>query len=1483
MKLILPFLILLYSVHFLYGQETFSEDPATFVGELATMLQTTKRAEGKETAELLLANYNEGNLINEQMTMMRTTVLLLMGQNYRLFPQIENYVRAVNNSVKGRIPFSKFKTWNEVLQSLLVTADIGKKPTSEFLQFSVSFLNENILLKTLSKSWIADNNDFRIDYNEGNPKITYSSLTLIGRTEGDTLNIYGTSGAYYPLQETWKGNKGKITWEKTELEKDKVYVDFGKYEMQLSESEFSIDTVSLHYNIVFNKPIKGKLVHKLMTNATTKGKKYPEFTSFERIEMDNLVEGLKYYGGFKLSGSDIKGYANNDLKAELHFFDYNNRLLAITKANSYLIKPKHVVSSRAQLTLFLGEDSITHPGASIKYLIKPNAMIISKGKSGIGRAPFIDSYHDLEMNFERMIYDLDDGIMNISMGISSYRKPAYFHSLNFFEKQTYDQYQGVTSYNPIASLRTAANWADTNVVRADAIAKFFHKDLSLEQIEGTLYQLVADGFIDYDAEKSIVTIKEKVDRYVLANGKKIDHDVIRMKSETDTLNGILNKLTKELLVNGVYSVTLNAKHFVHMFPLKGKIKVHENRDMSFDGTVFGGNIDFFGKDYYFNYDRYDLLLNDLDSIVFNIPTGETDEFGMPVMEPLETVFENINGTLHIDQPYNKSGIEDIAGYPKFVNDKSSYAYYDQNSRFDSIYNRDSFYFEVDTFTIDSLNSFNFYSQQFTGKLVSAGIFPELDERLTIRSDKSMGFVTTTPPEGYELYRGIGRYYDTIDLSNKGLGGNGRIGFLNAEIRTPDILFMPDSMIATVETFEMHRKTIDTVDFPTVKGDSTELMWKPYQDSMVIEVWKKPFRLFDDFADFKGELNLRSTGLKGKGKAEWDEAILRSDEIRIGGNSFRTDTSHLQIKTDDEEHVALDLANVSTYIDFDKNEGIMRSNYDSIQTDLPFNLYSTDMNRFKWLIDQRKIEMMAKYGEDYAHLYSIHKGQDSLMFKAKSATYDLDSFEITAHGVPYIAVADVYVYPANGDVVIKQGAEMKPLENATIKLDSLGQYHTIEQANVRIMGKYRMAGQGKYKYVNRSNQPQRFDFHQISVNTLDDTIYTHAKGVIYDTMNFFLDPQIKFQGNVNLHSQERFLNFKGISKLNIEDSAAIKTSWFKINDYINPIDVQVTASNTVNLRNDSLYSGIHKQADSTNLYTTLIGRKNYYIDNTIFKARGKLKYNKETDEYIVSDTSKLNGTTEIGNLIKYNNSTCHIYAEGKTDLGLNYGLTSLEAIGKITKSITDTVYNFDMMMALDMYFTDEVMDVMYNDLLDITFSTKEVDVYKKEFKKNMLNYVGKQEIFNDIYFELNLNGELIFPKKFSVPTFLFSGAKFHWDEDFHSFIGYGPVGLVSFNGKHIGKYFKKAFIDLGYRRGQDYLELYLEGDNREWYYISYQNKKISVLTSNVVVNSTILNTKIKERTLKEGTEVVQFGVATAFKKNKLYQKMLYIEEKIKNSR
>lgn len=1461
----------------------FSDKPEEFVEEITDYLKSVKREETKETAERFGHHYGSGNVPSEWLTSIIKNTQLMLGERFKAWPHFELYFRIINNAITQEYPTNKFNSWNRVIHDMLVSADVSRRDVEAFLDFSLGFLGERALHISKSRTWFVDNTNYEFRFSNKVPSIYFPALELMGQTQGDSVKIVETQGSYYPLSHQWNGSKGKVTWAGTELDPRSTYVTFDAYQLSLESSDFTIDSVKLFFTTMFSEPLLGQLIVKLSINETGQSEKYPQFISYnKRIELPDFMEGVRFVGGFKLAGSNIQGSGNTEFPAILYFYGGGDSILAKALSPTYIISPKSAYSNRADLTIYYKEDSIVHPGVNMRYVTKDRLLVANQGETGIGQAPFTDTYHDLEMHFDRLVWDMDEPNMYFTMSVAGTKSPAYFYSLNFYDEETFEQYRGVTSYNPLSEIRQVTAIMGTNVVPADRIAKKIHRDLSVQQIEGLLYRLVKDGFVRYDAETQMVTVLDKVDRYVLANAEAMDHDVIRMESSTDTINAIFNQKTSELRINGVYSVTLNHRHFVHLFPKGEKLKVTENRDMSWDGTLFGGMLDFFGRDFFFNYDRYDVQVVDTDSMVFNIPTGEEDEYGAPVVEPLKTVFSGVTGVLEIDQPYNKAGFQELIGYPRFVSESPAYVYYDTKTQHGDKYGRDSFNFEIEPFEIDSLNEFNFFTQEFKGAFNSAGIFPKLEETLSLREDKSLGFVATTPPEGFDLYKGLGRYYETIDLSNRGLRGNGKIEYLGGELRSNDFLFMPDSMYALNADFSMDRGKRDSVSYPTVNADSVQVFWEPYNDSMVIQAVTKPIDMFDGHSTMKGELELNQMGLKGRGRLEWADAIVTGEDINFSGFGFRSDTIRLQIKSIDEDKVAFDLPDVKAYVDFDKNLGHFLSNDDSIPTELPFNLYQTTMDEFTWDMGNKEIEFKSHEGKEYSVFQSVHSGQDSLNFLAEHATYDLNNYELTAHGVPYINVADSRVVPGDGDVTVGEGAKMKTLEGATVLMDSSRQQFKIRDASVNILGRLDMKGTGYLDYVNRSGEKQPIQITEMGVynRSREDTVYSFANGFVPDSQNFKLDPQIFFKGRTSIHSKEDFIKFKGVSMLNIKDTGTVRTSWFKIEDHVDPNDVQITASKAVTERNDSCYSGIFKQTDSTNLYSLLMGRKKLYIDNSIFKAYGKLKYDQATQEYIVADTGRLNGTTNQGNLFRYNDATGNIYANGKTNLDIDLGIANLEAIGTIEKKKLDSLYRLDMMLALDFYIPEDVTNVMQDDFVNITFSNDDMDVTDPTFKQALAQLLGSDEELDKMYEEYNKTGVLDLPKGFDAPKFILTDVSMVWDEYTSTFLGVGEVGLAWFNGKFIGKVMK-CFVEFGYRRSEDYVNIYFESRREElWTFLNYKNKKLSAISSNVNLNTHITNVKINDRRYKTDEGIQTFGLATDFTKQKFVQQMEYFREYLK---
>ena len=106
------------------------------------------------------------------------------------------------------------------------------------------------------------------------------------------------------------------------------------------------------------------------------------------------------------------------------------------------------------------------------------------------------------------------------------------------------------------------------------------------------------------------------------------------------------------------------------------------------------------------------------------------------------------------------------------------------------YKRDRFYFAVDPFEITNINRLTKQNTEFAGTLTS-NIFPPIEQKLVVRPDYSLGFVQEAPAEGYPIYNNRATYHNIVDLSNRGLRGDGILEYVASSSASNDFLFLPD--------------------------------------------------------------------------------------------------------------------------------------------------------------------------------------------------------------------------------------------------------------------------------------------------------------------------------------------------------------------------------------------------------------------------------------------------------------------------------------------------------------------------------------------------------------------------------------------------------------------------------------------------------------------------------------------------------------------
>ena len=1491
------------------SMQPFPPDADGFLKEAVRVLKATGGDDSKKTYESFQNSFPALSPSQQDVVIATSNKMVALG--LRAYPHFDSYFKTINAETDP----SSFDQWNHVLAQILNDSRKGDfKKFERFMDCVYSLLTEQALFTSRSKKWVVSASKYEFTYSNGSPLVHVKSTDLIGTTAGDTAILYNTSGSYDIYNETWNGSGGRHTWESVGLPASDVFCELPSYSMNLSKHQYSLDSVSFIFNPYFTDPQQGVLTNQLMQTKNPSTTTYPQYVSYlNTVKIKDLIENVDFEGVFKLEGANIKGTGEEGGRARFRFYSTKGELLATARAKTFKIDTREKAGSlEASLSIYFGEDSIYHPGLNFKFDVTKREITATRGKTGISSSKFFNSHHNVEMGVDKLVWKLDQGEITLSNPGRGGQDPAFFESINLFDRKLYNHYVGITSYNPLIVMKRYCDQWRTREIGAETLAREMHPSLTTEQIRHLLYSLMTDGFIVYDDDQELIHVQDKTFNYVDGFLEKVDYDIIQLKSVTGENNAKIDLETKDMGIYGLDRVSLSLKQFVHAYPTDNSLTMRKNRDMIFNGTILAGRIDFYGRGHYFSYDSFFVNMLEIDSLLINIPSDKKDEYGQPILVPMNGILEDLSGRLMIDAPVNKSGNGDFPGYSRFVNRNPSYVYYDKYSKHKDKYPREDFYFKTDPFVMDSLKDFDIYLQEFPGEFHSASIFPVMREGLHIRADRSFGFVTQTPGEGLPLYQGRGTYFETIDLSNKGLLGQGRIHFLTTDLLSKDIIFFPDSCAAQVDQMMMASGEVDGVEFPDAKNTDVLMVWLPYEDNMLVKMKEKPFDFFDNYATLQGDVRITSRGARASGIFDWIEATLTSNDFSFGKFQTRADTAALQIKSLTPGRITFNLPNVNSDVDFEERFGTFITNIPDVPTQLPYNRYETTMGRFDWDFDKKTIDLSPSLGREYAVFKSTHPRQDGLKFNAKHGLFNMETSLLTAYDVPYIAVADAWVIPNEGLVTIGEDALMHKLLNAEIVVDTVTRHHRFYNAEVEVFGRKSYRAVADYDYVHRGGNPQMLRFQEIGVETKGDTAHTYGVATIVEADSFRLDPKIRFQGQVKLEAGDEYMTFRGIGHMDVPtypdyrysystdsfsvhqsvldtytddsvyadyevvfppvtDTAAvlagmvklikvdsvpifenpnIRHDWFKVDDEINPKDIEITVTNATDARNERVHTGIHIRSDANLMYATLLGKKLSGRDETVFEVDGLVSYDPERDEYIAASKPKLDGGTVVGTRLVYNNKDGSVQADGHTNLGLDVQMLAVNAGGNMWKTTSDSTYTFDVVIAFGFLLTKQVWSQMARDLQSWSYDRPLLDMDGGKLRDHLSMLMQTEQDATKLFSNYGMSGKLNFPAGNDYGLVI--STTMTWDPNEKTLRSFGPIGIVSISGTEIGRSVK-GYLEIGKARSSDFVNLYLEPERDGWYFINYRKNELGVFSANETFNTIIKSVPDQQRLFKGKTD------------------------------
>jgi hypothetical protein len=1381
---------------------------------------------------------------------------LMLQNKMRAMPFFYDYLNTLELLIESDLPEDTKNSWMKSLDLVLKTQK--NSVFTEYLDNSNKLFNENYIFNNRIITWkVTGNWSMEVD---SSIRYIFPKTDLICYTKGDSSKIYATSGVYLPLAKKWTGNGGVVNWERANFDPNEVYANIKHYQIQMKMSKYRADSVAFFNYRYFDKPLLGVLEEQVLASRHGKKALYPAFTSYNKQwKIPEIFKDIDFSGGFKIEGAKLIGIGDSQDPVTLVFKRKGKRFITL-KSNSFSIETDRIRSQYASITIHYLHDSIYHSGLRMNYSDAKRELSLIRDERGLRADPFFDTFHQLDMFVEAAYWNMDEDVMDFDMIKGMNKRPALFESNNRYSLQHFDKLQGYDAKHPLSMLNKYTRENMSDVVYIIDYAKYM--GMPYEQVKLQLLGLAHEGFVIYNSDEDKVTVTDRTKFYLNARGGQVDYDVILFKSDSTKLTNAELKLDSfDLRINGVQRIILSDSQNLIIEPGDKAIAdddyivVGKNRNFRFNGKITAGRFSFKAYGCTFDYNAFKLYLPQIDSLWFWVE-GEPLPMGGREHKAVQTALINLSGDILIDHPSNKSGLKPYPDYPVFNSKKDSYAYYDKPSIEKGVYTRDRFYYRISPFVLTSLDNIKTEDIRFDGYLYSGGIFPDIAEPLRVMDDYSLGFKKQTPASGLVAYGDKGTFYNTVNLSNRGLRGDGTLSYLKSTTLADNYIFYLDSMNVHSNEFNI-AATTGAVEYPRVSGKEVYQHWMPYQDNMEIYSEENFISMYDEETAMEGMLSLKPSGLSGDGHLHYKVAVMSSKLYDFNNMTYEADTVNF---VDD----GWKLSDFKATADYNERKILFTSNSGMSVVEFTDNLYICYMDEATWFMDKDETsyskkdatlpaELVGKSKKELVDMeiqgsefYSIHPNQDSLTFKSSMATFNSRRKVIKAEGVIKIDVADAAIFPGDHLVTILKDANMLPLKNAAVLANTTTKYHEIEDAEIKINGKKDYRGSGNYQYVDMDKKHENIYFSDIRVDT---TLQTIASGTILKENDFSLSPAFAFYGDAHLLASRKTLEFDGGFK--IKTGCINGDNWIAFNSIVDPENVMIpipAQPRVPDISKTRKYAGIANSPTNREIYSVFFQDKQDYFDSVLISANGYIAYNYPTAEYRISTEEKLSQLNRPDDYLSYNANTCKTHAEGQVNFDIRTGDVKLKSFGQVDEKSGDA--EFDVATAFDFYFStkalDEIVTVFKNN--DYTPYDMTSDYYQKVAG----GFMGIQAA--DKYISKIMTGSQRRVPESLQHTIMINEMKMKWQPATNSYISQGKIVLGGFlktriNGEVDG------YVEYKKVRSGDVLNIYFEIGG-EWFYFNYHLNVMQVLSSMSKFNDIIqedVTGKGKKNRLKEGRE------------------------------
>jgi hypothetical protein len=1469
----LSFLIILIQV-FLPDQlssqvkSQFSGDPSKFKDELILFMGPNLNDEQKANLNTFLVSWDSSAFSRENMTRIIDITSQFSARSMRPVPHFNDFFLALQAFIEKENQQDILANWLSGLSETLFNHRFTNERIARYIKNTGLMIRSNILSESSAIQW---------KIKDAPLKFLHDTVFYVEVTDGtltcyslkDSTEIYDVSGNYFPEIQEFHGKKGIITWEKAGYPREDVFAEIKDYNINTSKNNFSIDSAKLTHKTYFKEPVYGLLSDQAITFRNKDKANFPRFETYTKeFKLDNIYEGVNYEGGLTFEGANVKGSGSSITPAKITLYR-NDTLYLKIRSDEFIFSKNGLSSAETNVSLYLDDDSIYHSNLSFSYNAGMRQVNLFRGNNPVSKSPYFDSFHNLDMYFEYLSWDMNSPKITLSRARGASLGQAQFESRSFFNSNYFMRLAGMDEYHPLYLLKRFAEWYYSETFPVDEFAKWLKKPI--EAVTAMCIDMANRGFVFYDRKYNEITLKEKVFDFLDSYAKKKDYDVLSIMSETKAPldNAILDLHNFRLTVNGVRSVYLSDSQRVAIYPYRQQLVIGKNRNMEFDGVVQAGLFTIFGHKFSFNYDTFKIRLEKIDSIRIAVESEERDDYGNRIIKDVDNMIQLGTAELYIDEPDNKSGLRSLKQYPIINAVTYSYIFFDKIPGLEGVYPQQDFYFKVDPFSYENIDHYTNEDMNLAGEFIAGNILKPTRQYLTIQENNSLGFNMVIPEEGIEVYGPKGMLYENIAMSNKGLIGSGTLKHLTSTTTAEEFKFFPDSMLTQANTFKIDKDGSGL--FPEVNSEDVAVKWLTKEDEwLATNARDKNFNMFDNGTVLDGQLMMTPTVLKGSGIINTTDSRITSDLFSFASAQIMADTSIYNLKSASTSGYAFIAENVSTDINFDLQMTQFHLNTDTSMVKFPEIQYICTMTDFNYNMATKVLSMEQKGKKDsellppdklltldFAHLdkptfLATNVINDTIAFSSWKGSYHLNEEYIEAENINYIHIADALIQPDKGKIIINRRAKIQKLQNAVIAVNNR---HILHSAKIDIESTKRYSGSAIYDYVNENKDIEQIAFVEVTV----DTMATSAKGYIPVSQNFMLSPDFTFSGDVNLYASKENLSFTGSAGI-IHKCDEIRSYPVKFKAYIDPEHVMIPISEKPRDMNDNMiFSGTFLNIDSIHIYPAFLSAEKSWNDADLVNAQGFLYFDKSKTRYIIASKEKLADMSLNGNMVAFDRNYCILSSEGKLNFGANFDLVKMTAAGKVLHTLDSGNVNIDAILAFDFYFSPEALKMM-SDEIRMVPTLKPVNLNNELYVKSMKDLIGVQAA-SQMKEELDLFGtSRNLPKEFNFELLL-NDVKLYWNKSTSTFRSQGPIG-IGFIGTQPVNVYVDGYIEIQRRRSGDMFDIYLKANESTWYYFSYIRGNMMTQANNINYNTLIANMKPSQRKHPDATVRVPYSYMIA---------------------